>query len=530
MSEEKDGFDEEIKEYTERIEKGEKTAENYRDRGIAYFFKRKYDEAISDLSKVIELVPENMISYYIRGVLYCQKAKYDEAIEDLTEAIKLRPDHVYSYHMRGVAYYEKKEYDKAIKDFTKAIDLAKNAEVYYWRGLTYEKLDNIENAINDSKKAVEINPADDNFRCQLIQLYLKKGEYNKALENVKYIKKSRTAAGHSEILKPFIDVETKKVTESLRDVIDKIKNKLKFEDGEITHYTKIRAADEIVLKKSPFRLSHISYLNDPTEGEELPKYLGIEKQMGVDEKRYAFSHIFIGSFSGNPNALSLWRFYGDDAEGCSITLNGDFLDKQSGLERLDIGLDKVKKVVKKAKTPNNVKIYQVAYFVNNNNFSVYLDGIEDSVLKDLFLNLQDQIKSLKLNGKYNANAKYLKDVDKDFKKEVHKELPNAVNVMLDEIKFLVKSDHYKDEIEYRIIVNEEDVAKIKPHYNKDSEIIDSERRCHIELESDILKSITKITIGPKVDRPEEKAAEFKTALLKAGNTTAEIYISTLPYK
>jgi tetratricopeptide (TPR) repeat protein len=61
--------------------------------------------------------------YFNRGVKYSELKKHQQAIEDFNQAIRLDPKYAEAYYGRGVACYYKGEYDKAWEDFHKAQSL-----------------------------------------------------------------------------------------------------------------------------------------------------------------------------------------------------------------------------------------------------------------------------------------------------------------------------------------------------------------------------------------------------------------------
>ena len=103
-------------------DKGEKLAEAFNDRGVAYRLKGEPDHAILDYSEALKLNGKFAAAYNNRGVAYDRKGDYDHAIQDYDQAIKLNASPE-TYFNRGNAFLGKNQYDHAIDDFNQALRL-----------------------------------------------------------------------------------------------------------------------------------------------------------------------------------------------------------------------------------------------------------------------------------------------------------------------------------------------------------------------------------------------------------------------
>jgi len=94
-----------------------------------------------------------------RGIAYYSKSEFDYAIGSLNQAIRVKPDYFEAYLYRGLCYAGKKSFNEAISDYNKAVELnPKNEEVYFTRGLSYASLGDLNNALSNYNKAIELNP------------------------------------------------------------------------------------------------------------------------------------------------------------------------------------------------------------------------------------------------------------------------------------------------------------------------------------------------------------------------------------
>ena len=104
-------------------DRGDKLAEIFNNRGIAYRLKGEYDRAIQDYSQAIKLNAKFAAAYNNRGVVYDRKGEYDRAIADYDQAIRIDPGYANAFNARGFALREKGDLDRAIADFDRAISL-----------------------------------------------------------------------------------------------------------------------------------------------------------------------------------------------------------------------------------------------------------------------------------------------------------------------------------------------------------------------------------------------------------------------
>ena len=104
-------------------DKGDKLAEAFNNRGMAYRSKDDIDRAIQDYNRAIQINPKSASAFNNRGVAYDYKGDYERAIQDYDQAIKLTPAFAQAYFNRGNAYLGKSQYAPAIDDYNQAIRL-----------------------------------------------------------------------------------------------------------------------------------------------------------------------------------------------------------------------------------------------------------------------------------------------------------------------------------------------------------------------------------------------------------------------
>lgn len=140
-------------------DKGEKLAEFYSFRGVAYRLKGDLDRALQDYAQAIKLDGRFIPAYNNRGVAYDRKGEYDRAIQDYEQAIKLKPSPE-SHFNRGNAYLAKGQYDHAIDDFNQALRLkADFAPAYDNRCWARAVVGILKQALADCNQALRLLPS-----------------------------------------------------------------------------------------------------------------------------------------------------------------------------------------------------------------------------------------------------------------------------------------------------------------------------------------------------------------------------------
>ena len=101
------------------------------------------------------------------------------------------------------------------------------------------------------------------------------------------------------------------------------------ENSYIYHYTSLTTLDKLTQPNATFRLSNISYLNDPQEGKLGMKLLAEQHVKDTDEHivwsalqrdddELSIYPTFVASFMKKPDELPMWVQYGDKGAGCCL--------------------------------------------------------------------------------------------------------------------------------------------------------------------------------------------------------------------
>ncbi len=534
-------YEEAIADYDKAIELDPKDASVYYNRGYAKDELKKYEEAIADYDKAIELDPNKVEAYINRGNTNYRQGKYEEAIADYDKAIELDPNKVEAYYNRGVANSEQGKYDEAIKGYDKAIELDPNkVEAYFYRGITKAKQEKYEEALADYDKAIELNPQDPKayYYKGLLLLIHKKYDSSKILEGI-YCLNIALQNGISGIdMNDIADSDSNdnknnilSVFKNVLEILDKLKvtkNDKNYKEY-LSHTTRLSVLKQLLPIPSPssqsekassknivsaFRLYHIVYSNDPTEGDILFKTLGIE-----DEKE-SLPYVMIASFSSGDSSekldvLPLWSTYGDNTKGVSLLFKTEGIASD---ERKHIGVSGVKKVLEK--DINITKDTDDSSYLKPILYRVYYTDIsknEDGVTKNNEEEIAIYLKNIKDS---------LKEIKPKEKNEQQEEIYKKILELLFGLRYLIKDKSYEYENEYRLVC-------FPPfdsiQYDEKDTENDAINRMYVE--EDIITKLDSLIVGAKV--PPAKVLEIKYLLKKCDKTkNREIKVipSSIPYR
>ncbi|WP_294351272.1 tetratricopeptide repeat protein, partial [uncultured Clostridium sp.] len=513
-------YEESIEDYSKAIELNPKDSVLYGNRGNSKYKAKKYKEAIEDYNKAIELDKDNYRFYNYKGRAKKELGKYEESIEDYSKAIDLKPTNPILYSNRGNAKCELKNYEEAIEDYNKAIEIGKcNYRFYNRRGNAKYALKKYEEAIEDYKKALYRNNKD--YRA-FHSLWLA----CKELSEIKYeVNITEEEFDSSFIIYILDNIKDPKLIYKIillyKYVMEIKKECIYTEFEEVAHYTKLNNIKFLIkkdkkiedgdFKPARLRLNNVAYMNDPTEGEilldmlkninsttinsnieEILNYLYYETPSKGREVVNGDNHTYLISFSEAIDTLPMWVQYSKDGTGCCLLLKKEFFDEKEDIKVIGnmvetLNLNATDEAVDQVEDKNDE-------FVSNNKvekYCLYKVRYISENYDSLNAPTRENIKSI---------AKVLLDLKKD---NVYKEYKNIIVNMLDQIRFLFKSDDYAHEKETRIIkFAEGDTVKLTGNE-------EGFRVPHLYIEVDKDLEISEVILGPKVEQAPEIATYIK---------------------
>ena len=148
-----------IKDFTEAIEIEPAEAEAHYSRGIAKQNRKDLNGAIADFTQATGIEPGHASAYYSRGIARKDMDELDGAMIDLSKAIRLEPAYALLHNERGLVQAEKSNWKGAVADCSRAIDIDPGfASAYYNRSTARKNLQDWEGVIADCSKAIELDP------------------------------------------------------------------------------------------------------------------------------------------------------------------------------------------------------------------------------------------------------------------------------------------------------------------------------------------------------------------------------------
>lgn len=310
---------------------------------------------------------------------------------------------------------------------------------------------------------------------------------------------------------------------------------------EIGHYTRMAVLPKLFQKEpgARLRIQNVHHLNDPREGVILINYLKelfsakenseaenpakernsenpligeLWRLYDSDKSGAVRSSVYMGSFTSRLDQLSMWERYGDHKKGVSLQFDEGYFDKEAEIALAEMPTSGSYGNYKR----ENVKypLYMVLYLPDRENVDlVAAANYADESAKAAFKYDKDSLegkwweKQSEMLGKLIDLKEEVKqslgDIQKKFQKlnsnlqeKLKRELCDTIMVILDLARFLIKSDYYRDEREYRVIQYSGD-----PECECEGTVVP---KLYIPIERELIYK--KVNFGPLVTDFESKAA------------------------
>ena len=149
-----------------------------------------YDEAIDVLNQALKVDPKYAPAYYQQGLIYEEWDKRKEALEAYKKAVAINP--VYDEARLGLAsvYGKSVLNDLALEQYLKvAANRNDDPEIHFKIALEYWYLQNIPKCEEHYAKVVEINPEHMQAHLNLISVYEKMRNWERAIEEIEIVKR-----------------------------------------------------------------------------------------------------------------------------------------------------------------------------------------------------------------------------------------------------------------------------------------------------------------------------------------------------
>ena len=368
---------------------------------------KRWDDCIALLRKCISSTDDprwQSVAYVNRGITYHKKGKNDQAIRDLNKAIDLDINNTHAYLNRGVIHVDNGKYGLAFIDFLRAGE-EENGLKSQDPGVYLAA--QIKDIFEDDEKGAE------SFEL-FINLYA-------TITNIKRVLFSQPEEGK-----------------------------------EVAHYTSLHTLKKLAEKDKEecFRLYNAGYMSDPEEGraffdimKQKNRRIDVESLFYLNNKEASHPSLaYIGSFvkvdsdrneEQGKDELSLWRTYGkhdlEEAAGaCLIFKHEESHFAENPL--LEIGaMSQLMDTEAMSRQQPKRALYRIAYLS---------DCKKKGEKEKLPSALDELVEPLEAVVSF-----YNKSEDNQ-----KKALAKLVRELLDDIRFLFKADHYKEEHEVRVVL------------------------------------------------------------------------------
>lgn len=482
-----------ISDYNQAEKLDPKNPSVYCNRGTAYAQKGEYGQAITDFKEALQLDPDDALTYVNLGNVYEERGEHDKALENYDRVIASKPNYVLAYINKATVYYKKGEpdkelavYDAAISQATRPIQDSAYALIYHRRALIYAGKNKYDKAIDDCSEAINLNSeyaeaynsrgSAHYYYCYFAYL---RGDSRIAEQHFKKAKADfEEAEARGEMLlstsvpKYMINEmedfnhEEKRGIFELHHKVSSIRENLFLGQVSVSHYCSLETlknlAEDSPTEKNNFRLYNVDYMDDPEEGKTLLEILtsySTKKDFNVEQAFYKndkenkpASPAYIGSFSQRDETLFMWRTYGkqngsEAAGACLIFKSCAFSSRLSPvLGAKSSGALYLRKLYRGF--PLSVpKISEARPSVSEivNESSSVRSHLEPDLFKVVYEGVLDE-ELPELKGLLEKLSQVLEGLEE--KVSTHK----LAREILDEIRFLFKLDHYKEEKEARVIL------------------------------------------------------------------------------
>jgi hypothetical protein len=161
--------------------------------GLAYLEEFKLDEAEKEFLKFIKLAPKEKLGYANLGLVYLRMNKYPQAEKQLLKAIKIDPKDPDIRLILATVYQMNDQRDRSVTELKEALKFAPDhIKVLYELSELYSVGSDAESQKQRGiyvLKLIEKAPGNIVPYLNLIEIYIRNGEYDKAIEQIEIIHK-----------------------------------------------------------------------------------------------------------------------------------------------------------------------------------------------------------------------------------------------------------------------------------------------------------------------------------------------------
>lgn len=240
-------------------------------------------KGIEYATRMIELTG-NAEGYVERGNLYIDLYELEKAVEDCKEAIKLDPDAYYAYNNLGCALLKLRRIDEAIEPLEKVIAMEPDKDHLPYLNLAecYAIKKEYKKAIHAYEEVLRIRPKAMSMRKEIAKLWIKMGDYEKAIgyykTQIKDCQKRLGIMKDGMVIKMFLKEEQQGDCERLLEYYDNLGSIYRLMGDTVNAEKWYGNIEKVYFKlKEPCNMSSIEnvaeYYRDKGEIEKAEKVL-----------------------------------------------------------------------------------------------------------------------------------------------------------------------------------------------------------------------------------------------------------------
>ncbi|MFC1573365.1 FG-GAP-like repeat-containing protein, partial [Candidatus Eisenbacteria bacterium] len=167
--------------------------------GKAYYENDKFAEAGDAFRRCIELAPESAVDRFNLGLVQMRAQEYEQALESLARAQEFDPELLAAYYVEGIIHKRQMQFERAAASLQQVIDHDPSCRgAYYNLGVCFKGLQQYEDAVASFLKKVELSPDDPSTHYQLISLYRRIGDVERAERHKEIFARVKDTVDESE--------------------------------------------------------------------------------------------------------------------------------------------------------------------------------------------------------------------------------------------------------------------------------------------------------------------------------------------
>jgi len=148
---------------------------------VSYFCRQQYAQAVSCCEEALRSAPRYDPAYLLLGVAQLERGDLRAARAAIQQAVALKPDAALYHRELGVALFKAGDLSESQRELDRALSLdPKAAPAYFWHARVVAGQGDTQQAITDLETAVALQPDDPHAYSELVQLYSKNGQPEKA--------------------------------------------------------------------------------------------------------------------------------------------------------------------------------------------------------------------------------------------------------------------------------------------------------------------------------------------------------------